>query len=279
MRTQIGKEVRIEPHDLDIDHNLNGCFIPTGGLLLTAGVDLGVDETGPIATIEIVAWGRNMESWSVGIVTAPLKGPADLIYLLKLINAEFSTEGGRILVIQGLGVDIGFQRDLGIELMLCAPSGVVFPMKGGKTGCMVRKAPHRVSGFRMRETAWAVDHALLKTDFMKSVKQGEDLRGWGKCHFPPYQQEVLEGLCSEMLVKRKDARGRPTLGFEVIGERNSSILEARCLALAAADICGVRTATSADWDEYSTRLKMDPGRRVSLPGKVERLYGPTPVTM
>ena len=80
--------------------------VPPGGLFLTAGADVQKDRI----EVEITAWGRGKESWSVDyrVFEGDTSRPQVWEKLTGLLNESFSTESGLELHILQLAVDSGF---------------------------------------------------------------------------------------------------------------------------------------------------------------------------
>jgi phage terminase large subunit GpA-like protein len=80
--------------------------VPPGGLFLTAGADVQKDRI----EVEITAWGRGKESWSVDyrVFEGDTSRPQVWEKLTGLLNESFSTESGLELQILQLAVDSGF---------------------------------------------------------------------------------------------------------------------------------------------------------------------------
>ena len=81
-------------------------LVPRGGLFLTAGADVQKDRI----EVEIAAWGRGKESWSVDyrVFEGDTSRAAVWEKLTGLLNESFPTESGLELPIMQLAVDSGF---------------------------------------------------------------------------------------------------------------------------------------------------------------------------
>jgi phage terminase large subunit GpA-like protein len=80
--------------------------VPHGGLFLTAGADVQKDRI----EVEIAAWGRGKESWSVDYraFEGDTSRPAVWEKLTGLLNETFTTASGLELPILQLAIDSGF---------------------------------------------------------------------------------------------------------------------------------------------------------------------------
>ena len=80
--------------------------MPLGGLFLTAGVDIQRDRI----ELEVVAWGRGKESWSVDyqvLEGQTAEGPV-WAKLTAVLNSHYPTEGGAALPIMMFAIDSGY---------------------------------------------------------------------------------------------------------------------------------------------------------------------------
>lgn len=80
--------------------------IPMGGLFLTAGVDIQKDRI----ECEIVAWGRNKQSWSVEyfVLDGDTAKPEVWKQLENVLNRDYPHESGITLPIRVMCVDSGY---------------------------------------------------------------------------------------------------------------------------------------------------------------------------
>ena len=92
--------------------------MPSGGLFLTAGADVQKDRI----EVEIVAWGRGKESWSVDyrVFEGDTSRPQVWERLTGLLNETFVTASELELPILQLAIDSGFATT---EVYQWAPTG------------------------------------------------------------------------------------------------------------------------------------------------------------
>lgn len=88
-------------------------IVPTGGLILTAGVDVQENRFAVI----IRAWGRNGNSWLVSWfeIFGDVTNQDDLVWQEltdKVVNAKIPTESGKFLRVASVSIDSGDQSDL-----------------------------------------------------------------------------------------------------------------------------------------------------------------------
>lgn len=237
-------------------------IVPARGLLLTAGVDVHPDRI----ECEVVAWGPNRESWSVGYylfqgdtknLTANPGERNPWNELQALLAEVFPCEGGGELTIQRLFIDTGNQTQTVYQWVRLQGSSRVIAIKGSERGHNVgQPTPVDVTyggrqykhGLTMRTVNVALFKEELYHDLKGAAPTEEQLaNGWryptGYAHFPKgpeYGDEHFKQLCAEQLVTSRDKRGRLRREWQQMRARNEA-LDCRIYARAAAWSLGVDT--------------------------------------
>ncbi len=245
--------------------------VPAGGLILTAGVDVQRDRI----EVEIVAWGRNRESWSVEyrILEGRTSEPAVWAKLADLVNETFPHESGAQLPISRMFVDSGdgtMTNDV-YAWVRTQPEERVTAIKGddraGMSGVPVSQ-PSPVDGviagkkFGLKIKRVAVSffkgelysRLRLRPPTPQEREQGVGFPP-GYCHFcegKNYGDEHFKQLTAEQLVTRKLKNGRTKWGWRKDG-RNEA-LDCRNYARAAAWDLGVDQAQESHWRALEERL-------------------------
>lgn len=236
--------------------------VPRGGLVLTAGVDVQLRRL----EVEIVAWGRNKESWSVDYrrFDGETNQPQVWAQLSELLDEDFKTEYGQPIKIRRMGVDTGFQtmacydwirkqsrqRVMAIKGQTHRPNLVSAPslIEAGPTGSRVKW------GIRL----WPVNTNIAKEELYRWLRapvpdlaRGEE---WpvGFCHFPAYGKEYFEQLTGEALITRTVA-GRRISKWEPVRDRNEA-LDCRVYARAAAASLRFESWKPERWDGMEKEL-------------------------
>jgi phage terminase large subunit GpA-like protein len=238
-------------------------MVPRGGILLTAGADVQKDRI----EVEVVAWGRGKESWSVDYrvfegdtsrqavwdkLTAMLNetyrsaSAVDLPILQLAVDSGYATtevyewarrQGGRVLVIKG---------DARSGALLGAPS----PIEVGPLGAKIKR------GVRV----WPVNSGMAKEELYRWLRlerpTDEDLeRGVpfppGYCHFPHYGEEYFKQITAEQLVT-KIVKGYRRHEWQKMRDRNEA-LDCRVYARAAAARVGIDRFQERHWVEWERR--------------------------
>ncbi|GEO81953.1 phage terminase large subunit family protein [Pararhodospirillum oryzae] len=229
--------------------------VPRGGLVLTAGVDVQKDRL----EVEVVAWGRGLESWSVvyEVLMGPSTGPEVWRDLDRLLGATFETEAGGALSVSRLAVDTGYETQTVYSWARRHGARLVMPVKGSDTVAVPVGAASPVDvtsgGHSLRRglRVWPVGVGLLKRQlygWLRLVRDGDAPPPAGYCHFPEYDAEFFKMLTAEELVKRTNRAGYPKLEWQKMRARNEA-LDCRVYATAAALALGLDRWPETRWAE------------------------------
>jgi phage terminase large subunit GpA-like protein len=231
---------------------------PTRSCLITAGVDVQKDRL----IVEVVAWGKGKESWSLDYGEIPGNtdnhsdaGPWPL--LDELLSKDFRCEDGTTARISLLAIDSGFNtqsvyawaRTHSSSVDPRTGSGGVIAVKGLDGGGSLIGSPSTVditargkrpvSGYKM----WPVRGAVAKSELYGFIGLDSPLDGEkyppGFCHFPQYDDEFFKQLTAEHLVTHRTRGGFTKLVWELIPGRENHVLDCRVYARAAASLCGM----------------------------------------
>lgn len=234
--------------------------VPIGGLFLTAGVDIQKDRI----EAEIVAWGRDRESWSIDYRVLPgdTATQAPWVALDALLNEHFPTEKGGELPIRAMGVDTGYQTQEVYNWVRRHSPARVFALKGRDELPTIVGQPSPVdvstAGKRIRRglRIWPVGVSLIKNELYswlrlrRGTAPGEAAPP-GYMHFPQYGEEYFLMLTAEELISRL-VKGFKKFEWRKIRDRNEA-LDVRVYARAAASIVGMDRYTERQWSA------IDPG--------------------
>jgi phage terminase large subunit GpA-like protein len=243
--------------------------VPEGGLVLTAGVDIQVNRI----EVEIVAWGRDRQSWSVDyrVLEGNTNQPAVWAKLADLLDEEFPSFYGGTLRIRKMAVDSGFNTLRVYEWVRRMGGQSVMAVKG-ETQTHISAfvgAPTLIDmtpGGRMLRAGvrlWPVNSSIGKEELYRSLRlSAPDLsagEAWptGYCHFPAYGKEFFDQLCAEQLITHTLA-GRTTTRWEKRRDRNEA-LDCRIYARAAAATLRIDTWLESRWNEIEAALRAGAG--------------------
>jgi len=211
--TQLGQphkgvtERDIEPSELMKRREVYSAEVPEGVAVITAGVDV----QGNRIEIEVVGWGVDEESWSIGYHILPGDPAHGEVWeqLDAFLTRKFLRSDGRPFTIEAACVDSGYQTQQVLDF--CAPrwGRRVFAIKG-ESARSGRRTPIWPGG--PGATRWRNQHGK---PVMLGVNNGKDtLRnrlsieepGPGYCHFPHDRDSAwFDGLTAETL--KVEARG------------------------------------------------------------------------
>lgn len=250
--------------------------VPKGGLFITAGVDVQKDRF----EVEIVAWGKDKQSWSLDYRIFECDTSIDSSYdvIAKLKNETFPVEGSTArLPIRLIAMDSGFNTQP-VYNFVRNQAGRIIAVKGSDTQQSIIGLPSSVDvsygGKKISKGArvWPVGSSIAKSELyawlnlMRSTDGGNEAPPC-YCHFPEYSDEFFKMLTAEQIVKRI-VRGFPRYQWEKTRDRNEA-LDCRVYSRAAAEVVGLSRYTSDDWKEMenSLRSEEEPEKKEMVPTK------------
>lgn len=249
--------------------------VPPKGLVLTAGVDVQQNRL----EVEVVAWGRGLESWSVDYAvfhgdTTKDEGPwRDLAQYLQ---RDWPSWTGTPMRIERVGVDTGWQTQQVYQWARGQSPRQVLLLKGDKTsydGLFIKRVtPIDVTdaGRKVRARGlylYTVAVSLAKEELYRWLRQKPPLNperdgfpmGW--CHFPEYDEEHFKQVCSESLVARTSGLRRR---YEWDPHYRNERLDCRVYARSALEILGAPRWTDETWNRLESEL-INRAKSVSRP--------------
>jgi phage terminase large subunit GpA-like protein len=236
--------------------------IPKGGLFVTAGVDVQKDRF----EVEITAWGRDKQSWSIDyrVIPADTSNIESYQLIRDLCAEQFKVEGTKLqLPIRGIGVDSGFNTQT--VYTACRKIPKVYILKGRDSVQSIVGFPSYVdvttSGKKYTKGArlFPVGVSVAKEEFYGWLKLNPPTNKEEKfpkcyCHFPQYDEEYFKMLTAEQLVAHRVRGGYLKYQWEKTRDRNEA-LDARIYSRAAACIVGLDRFSDLDWERMDYHLK------------------------
>lgn len=241
--------------------------IPFGGLFLTAGVDIQKDRI----ECEVVAWGRQKQSWSVEyfVLDGDTAKPEIWKKLQNVLFKDYPHESGITLPIRVMCIDSGyatqdvysFVKDYsqavwgGSGARASQPHTVVAIKGQSRDTAMIlstSKADTKKKGLKV----WNVSGPVIKTElyrWLRMQRTGEDASQFGRCHFPQYAEEYFKQLTAERQVVRI-TNGYPKPVWEKDPTRRNEALDCRVYARAAAAIYGLDRMSERGWQELEALI-------------------------
>lgn len=257
--------------------------VPLGGVILTCGVDVQRDRL----ELEIVAWGRNLESWSVDYIVLPgdtssiQADPAVPCVWRNLgleLSRTFTAANGTEVPISKVGIDSGDQTQVVYTWVRGQRDPRLMATKGrdSLTTALGIPVPQDVNvrgrkvlrGIRL----WPVGVSVLKSELYGWLLQPPPLHPGdpaprGFCHFPELPESYFLGLTAEEL-RRTELRGFSVWKWEKVRQRNEP-LDCRVLARAAAAAAGVDRWPESEWAARVRALEGTAVPAVTEPDPVE----------
>lgn len=239
--------------------------VPLGGVLLTAGVDVQKDRI----EVELVAWGRRMQTWSIDYRvfmgdTADPDGPESPWRQLDAMLAEqWEHESGVFMQLRVMAVDTGYNTQTVYNWCRKYPNNRVMAIKGDEHGATLIGQPKPVDVMRNGKRIarglklWHIALDIAKSElygWLRQDRPSEDdtLLPVGWARFPEYGEEYFRQLTAEQLVS-KVVRGYRRWQWEKTRERNEA-LDCRVYARAAAAMAGIDRWKEPQWAELERSL-------------------------
>jgi phage terminase large subunit GpA-like protein len=261
--------------------------VPKGGLLLTAGCDVQRNRL----EIEVVAWGPDLESWSVeylvlegdtSTIQADLERPCPWRELGKLLQKQWQCDGGGTLPLARLAVDSGDQTQIVYEWVRRQHDLRVMATKGMDSQASLLGLPKAqdvtIRGKLLKGGVklWPLGSSAGKRELYGWLRMDQPLDGEkpprGFCHFPEYGDAYFQGLTAEQLVC-KTVRGFPRWQWEKIRSRNEQ-LDCRVMARAALAATGADRWDVEQWEDRAGRVGMKISERLKQEPKPAALVKP-----
>ena len=241
--------------------------VPAKASLLVAGVDVQDDRL----EVEIKAYGRGKESWSVDyrVIQVPdqagqaLKTSSPEVWqeLELLLAAEWPRAAGGTMPIMAMAVDTGFRPQMVYDFAARHPQPAhgpagdrvyaqrtVIPTKGTPDflKLIARVSPTDAARKRQNVRIWHIGTHWAKQEFydwLRIVLPDDGTYPPGYQHYAYKDQDFYRGLCSESRIIRSSGK------VEWIPDKSvrNEPLDLAVLCRAAAAICGMDSFSEADW--------------------------------
>ena len=238
--------------------------VPRSGIFLTAGADVQKDRI----EVEIVAWGRGKESWSVDyrVFEGDTSRQAVWDKLSGLLNETYPHVSGVEMPILQLAVDSGYATTEVYEWAR-RQGGRVVVVKGDQRSGAILGAPSPIEvgplGGKVKRgvRVWPVNSGMAKEELYRwlrldgptdeEIEQGVPFPS-GYCHFPRYSEEYFKQITAEQLVT-KLVKGYKRVEWQKMRERNEA-LDCRVYARAAAARVGIDRFQEKHWAEWECKV-------------------------
>jgi phage terminase large subunit GpA-like protein len=235
----------VDHHQLSRNRILYDAEVPTGAMVLTAGLDVQADRV----EMEVVGWGADEQSWSIcyKIFRGNPAMPGGVWDEVKSeLIRTFAHASGVTLRIASAYIDSGYHTRQVYKFVRPLQIRRIFASKGlSGSGVPVNRARAQSRSHAGRVQLRIVGIDAAKESLYERLNMKEI--GPGFCHFPTaytdadgntierreYDAEYFEQLTAEKLVSRMEGM-TPVRKWEKKRERNEA-LDCRVLAIAALD--------------------------------------------
>ena len=220
--------------------------MPAGALLLTLGCDIQKDRI----ECEIVAWGGNKESWSLGYFVIPGETANSEDHCWDELKEIILSPHGEKMISLSL-IDSGYNSP--VVYQFCDRfDGGVFPVKGESRAARFRRQYmlKDVPGYACKRIDLYTDD--LKLEIYSSVVKGlpenpEAPIPHGYCHFPSeYGEKYFRQLTAEERVKETTRTGQSRLVWHKPEGRRNEALDCRVYNLGALYVLATLACESED---------------------------------
>jgi phage terminase large subunit GpA-like protein len=237
------KGEKAEPEGLAARAEEYAAQVPRGGVYLTAGVDMQMDRL----EVEVVAWGRGEESWSIDYKVLWGDPLGDEVWqdLEDYLTQSWTHESGAELAVQASCVDTGGTSGMtqaAYDWLRGRTGRRVFGIKGvpGWGRPIVEKPQRKQSGRRARKIDLflvGVDEAkLIHMRRLATTMENKTGGGPGVCHFPVERNaEWYRQITAEKLLTRY-VKGQPVREWVKPDRARNEGTDCRIYALAALKI-------------------------------------------
>lgn len=250
--------------------------VPEGAVVLTAGVDVQGDRL----EVEVVGWGKGLESWSVlyEVIQGDPEGDEVWERLDEIFDAKYRHESGALITISRMAIDRGYKTTRVDEYCRRKNFFDVMGVIGRNQQTILSRRIEAEKSRGGRKIKTGVTYVKVGVDILKRElygwlgrdipEEGEDFPpGW--CHFPEYGQEFFKQLTAEGEAVRT-RNGQTVYTFEKHRDRNEA-LDCRVYARAAAEAEQLSRLTDEMWDQRrADMLKPAPDRRARERRRGER---------
>ena len=255
-------------------------IVPAKASLLVAGVDVQDDRL----EVEIKAYGRGKESWSVDYRVIqvpdqsgqPLKTSSPEVWqeLEALLAVDWPCESGGTMPIMAMTIDSGFRPQMVYEFAarhpqpahgpagdaIAAPRTVVATKgKPDFLKLIASVSPTDASRKRQNVRIWHIGTHWAKQEFydwLRIVLPDDGTYPPGYQHYAYKDQDFYRGLCSESRIIRSSGK------VEWVPDKSirNEPLDLAVLCRAAAAVCGIDRFSDEDWAALEGNMQTDPPR-------------------
>ena len=266
-----GESEKIDPHQLEQRCEDYKADAPAGVVAITIGADVQQDRI----EAEIVGWGRNMESWSIGyeVLVGEPTGTSVWEDLGDLYRTLWEHERGGTLKPVALCVDSGNWSKHVYDWCKSMRDARVIPIKGASAfgadplhGTVKDRRRRAIKRAREGRPPEVLGVGQIKRTIMAYLAAQPGKPGY--CHFPTGRpREYFDQLTGERLMINQSRGKRPSMTWQKVHTAVEA-LDARVYAYAALLLSGV------DLDREAARVSADKtgaNAQAQRPPRIKRL--------
>lgn len=229
--------------------------IPAGGLIFT----LAVDVQGNGLFYEVVAWGRDKQSWSIdaGFLEGDTAEPSASVWknLTALAAREYTDQRGGHWPVDQIAVDSGFNTFAVYDwVSRHAKAMAVKGMPNWYAPAIgtPSKASTSYSGKKTKKVllwpvgTWQLKAAMYAYLRKPGIVHGEQTDPAGYCHFSQFHDERFFRQLTAEYIREKEVKGRMVKDWVARGDNHFH--DCRIYGMAAFDRLGGNSMTPAQWD-------------------------------
>lgn len=242
--------------------------VPQGGLLLVGGADVQKDRI----EVSIWAFGRGKESWLIEHRVIMGDTARDEVWqqLANTVNDSWTHAYGSQLTLTRFALDTGFATQEAYAFVRGCHDHRVMAIKGTARGAALIGTPTAVDvtqrGKKLRRgiKVFTVAVGIAKLEFYNNLRKSADISDdgittiypMGFVHLPKVDAELIQQLCAEQLITRRDRNGFPIREWQKMRERNEA-LDCYVYARAAASAAGLDRFEDRHWRELEHQLGIE----------------------
>jgi phage terminase large subunit GpA-like protein len=277
----------------------DSAIVPERGLFLTMACD--VQESPPRLEVELKAWGRGRENWSMGYWILQAYGPngqelpvsAREVWdrLDELLERQWPHASGNYLPVLACTIDTGrnpkpvyeFARRPGHGVLHYGPQGIrlmaprtVVPVKGTPDALRIISSISKEDAARRRQGVRIVGIGTVCAkselfDLMRNVMPNADGGPSPGCyHFPMYDMVYFDGITAEVRIVKETGEVR----YEKRAARNEPV-DLAVYNRGAAAIVGIDRMAEDHWRAFEKAV--DGGHPMQPPAPAPVAQAPTPI--
>lgn len=258
--------------------------VPKGGILLVAGADVQHDRI----EVEIVAYGKNLESWSVDYRVLLGNTANEEVWrdLTTLLNEDFYHENGLSMKIKKMAVDSSDGQRSAWVYAWARSQGPkrVMAIKGSslRQTTMISTPKAQDFDFQGKKYQNGVYLTIVGTEIIKfelysqvKLKKHDDgLFPHGYTHFPDYPESFFKMLLAEEIRMKRLSNGGHRYEFFCPNGMRNEALDCRVYARAAGTSLMMDHFTNHHWERLESIILKSPDPKTIK--KIQREENPQP---